>query len=307
MLAVTYRYRARALRPISGGIVAAMVTLLAIACGGGGDSPESAVEATDVPKKGEIILATTTSTADSGLLDALLPLFEKRTGWTAKPIAVGSGQAMTMGQRGDADVLLVHSPDAELKFMADGYGKQRLLVMHNDFIIVGPASDPAGLKSARTAADAMKALDARGATFISRGDNSGTHALELTLWKAAAIDPKGKSWYQETGQGMGATLQVADQKAAYTISDRATFLALQKNLALKLVSEGDRAYFNVYHVLTLNPEKNPKINVEGGEAFARFIVSKEAQDLIRTFGVEKYGQPLFVPDAGKSEDNLAQR
>jgi tungstate transport system substrate-binding protein len=153
----------------------------------------------------------------------------------------------------------------------------------------------------------MKAIQSKGATFISRGDNSGTHALELTLWRAAGIDPKGQGWYQETGQGMGATLQVADQKAAYTITDRATYLALKQNLALQVVSEGDRAYFNVYHVITLNPEKNPRINVEGGNAFAQFMVSKEAQEVIRTFGVDKYGEPLFVPDAGKAEESLRAR
>jgi tungstate transport system substrate-binding protein len=309
---LTGTYRTREPRSLSGRFAAllaaaAFAAIATFACGDGDDAPESAVEPTAVPHRGEIILATTTSTADSGLLDALLPIFEKRTGWTAKPIAVGSGQAMTMGERGDADVLLVHSPAAELKFMSDGFGKERLLVMHNDFIVVGPASDPAGLKSAKTAVDAMKTIETKGATFISRGDNSGTHALELTLWKSAAIEPKGKSWYQETGQGMGATLQVADQKSAYTIADRATYLALKANLALQVVNQGDKAYFNVYHVITLNTAKNPKINAEGGNAFAQFMVSKEAQELIKAFGVAKYGEPLFVPDAGKSEDSLASR
>ena len=288
-------------------LVAALVAIVALACGDDGDAHGGQDEATDVPHKGDIILATTTSTQDSGLLDVLLPIFEKRTGWTAKPIAVGSGQAITMGQRGDADVLLVHSPDAELKFMAEGYGNERFLIMHNDFVIVGPGSDPAGVKSAKTAIDAMKAIDARSATFISRGDNSGTNALELALWRNAAIDPKARSWYQESGQGMGATLQIADQKTGYTISDRATYLALQKNLGLQVVNEGDKAYFNVYHVITLNTERNPKINAEGGIAFAQFMVSKEAQELIRTFGVDRYGQPLFVPDAGKSEDALGMK
>jgi tungstate transport system substrate-binding protein len=150
----------------------------------------------------------------------------------------------------------------------------------------------------------MTAIANKGATFISRGDASGTNAFELTLWKAAGIDPKGKSWYQESGQGMGATLQIADQKSAYTIADRATYLATKQNLALQIVSEGDRAEFNVYHVITINTDKNPKINAEGGNAFAQFMVSKEAQDLIAIYGKEKYGQALFFPDAGKSEDSV---
>jgi len=274
----------------------------ALACSGGsGAGGSGAGEPTAVPHKGDVIIATTTSTQDSGLLDVLLPVFEKRTGWTPKPVAVGSGQAIQMGRDGNADVLLVHSPAAELQFMDQGYGKDRLLVMHNDFIIVGPASDPAGVKGAKTAIDAMTAIASKGATFISRGDASGTNALELTLWKQANIDPKGKGWYQESGQGMGATLQIADQKDAYTISDRATYLALKPNLKLQILNEGDKAYFNVYHVITLNTEKNPKINATGGQAFADFMVSKEAQDIIAAFGKDKYGQSLFVPDAGKSE------
>jgi tungstate transport system substrate-binding protein len=276
----------------------------ALACSGGsgaGVGGSGAGEPTAVPHKGDVIIATTTSTQDSGLLDVLLPVFEKRTGWTPKPIAVGSGQAIQMGRDGNADVLLVHSPAAELQFMDQGYGKDRLLVMHNDFIIVGPASDPAGVKGAKTAIDAMKAIASKGATFISRGDASGTNALELDLWKQANIDPKGKGWYQESGQGMGATLQIADQKDAYTVSDRGTYLALKPNLKLQILNEGDKAYFNVYHVITLNPEKDPKINAAGGQAFADFMVSKEAQDIIASFGKDKYGQPLFVADAGKSE------
>ena len=283
--------------------LAVVAALLLAACGGDG-APSATSEPTAVPHKGEIILATTTSTQDSGLLDVLLPLFEKRTGWTAKPIAVGSGQAMTMGRNGDADVLLVHSPAAEVQFMTDGFGKERLLVMHNDFIVVGPAADPAGVKAAKTAVEAMKAIAAKGAPFISRGDNSGTHALELTLWKSASFDPKGQGWYQEAGQGMGATLQIAEQKAAYTIADRATYLAQKQNLTLRVLNEGDKAYFNVYHVITLNKERLPKVKYEGGKAFADFLVSAEAQAVIKAFGVEKYGQALFVPDAGRAEADL---
>ncbi|MDP3911534.1 MAG: substrate-binding domain-containing protein [Gemmatimonadales bacterium] len=276
-------------------ILALVAALLAVACSAGG-----ATHTTAVPARGSIILATTTSTQDSGLLDVLLPLFEKRTGWTAKPIAVGSGQAMTMGRRGDADVLLVHSPDAEAAFMNDGYGQERQLVMHNDFVIVGPVSDPAATRG-KSATDAFRAIAARGSTFISRGDDSGTNALERKLWSTAGIDPKGRGWYQESGQGMGATLQIADQKSAYTLSDRATYLSLRSNLTLLVLNEGDGAFLNVYHVITVSQAKNPGVNAAGARAFADFIVGKEAQDLIATFGKEKYGQPLFVADAGKTD------
>lgn len=285
MLAQTYRT-----------LVAAAAALLIAACGGGGPSA--------VSPKGEVILATTTSTQDSGLLDVLLPLFERRTGWRVKAIAVGSGQALAMGRKGDVDVLLVHAPQAELQFMAEGFGKERLLVMHNDFVIVGPAADPAGVKVAPTAVEALRAIAAKRAAFMSRGDGSGTHALELSLWRAAAVTPSGQGWYQETGQGMGATLQIADQKAAYSIADRATYLAQRENLALQVLNEGDKAYFNVYHVITLNEERLPRVNAEGGEAFARFLVSAEAQAVIGTFGVKEYGQALFEPDAGKAEADL---
>lgn len=280
-----------------------VASLFIAACGS--DRPQDTIgEGTPVPLRGELILATTTSTQDSGLLDVLLPLFERRTGWRVKPIAVGSGQAMTMGRRGDADVLLVHSPDAEKQFMDEGYGNERLLVMHNDFIVVGPPSDPAGMKHARTTLDAMRAIDARGAPFISRADNSGTHTLELKLWALAGIHPTTKSWYQEVGQGMGATLQIADQRDAYTIADRGTYLALRHNYRLQVLNEGDAVLLNVYHVVTLNPDRQPGLNHEGAEAFARFLVSREAQEVIRTYGVDRFGEPLFVPDAGKTLEQL---
>jgi tungstate transport system substrate-binding protein len=261
----------------------------------------------DADGKGDFILATTTSTQDSGLLDVLLPLFEERSGWQAKPIAVGSGQAMEMGRNGDADVLLVHSPAAEETFMEEGFGAQRVLVMHNDFILVGPESDPAGVADTASAVDALTAIYDAGAPFISRGDDSGTHALELKLWGAAELDPAGEDWYQESGQGMGATIQIASQKDAYTIADRATYLAQGEDLGLTVLNEGDSAYFNIYHVITLNPEKNDGINVEAGDAFLQFLVSEEAQAVIEDFGVAKYGQPLFVPDAGKSLADLGVR
>jgi tungstate transport system substrate-binding protein len=282
-------------------LLASVALIFAIACGGDSDS-KAIGDGTAVPHRGDMILATTTSTQDTGLLDVLSPLFEKRTGWTAKPVAVGSGQALTMGRRGDADVLLVHSPDAEEQFVKDGFAKDRVLVMHNDFVLVGPASDQAGVKAASKAVDAMKVIADKGATFISRGDASGTNALELKLWQMAGIDPKGKPWYQESGQGMGATLQIADQKSGYTLSDRGTYLALEKNLKLQVVNQGDPAYLNIYHVMTLNPERNPQVKSEAGKAFADFIVSAEAQKLIAEYGKDKFGQPLFVADAGKRID-----
>jgi tungstate transport system substrate-binding protein len=250
-----------------------------------------------------VILATTTSTQDSGLLDVLVPAFEKESGFQIKTISVGSGQAMKMGEKGEADVLLVHSPDAEKKFMTDGFGSARRLVMHNDFIIVGPASDPAKIKGA-TAADALKRIAQSGTVFASRGDNSGTHAKEKGLWKAAAISPEGQKWYQQTGLGMGQTLNVAAEKKGYTLTDRATYLSLKKGLGLEILVEGDGKLLNVYHVIELNTVKWPKVNAHGGKAFADFMVAKKTQDIIRTFGVDKFGAPLFFPDAGKKPESL---
>jgi len=253
-----------------------------------------------------LILATTTSTQDSGLLDVLIPLFEQQSGYTVKTVAVGSGAALTMGQQGNADVLLVHSPAAEVTYMSGGYGKDRVLVMHNDFIIVGPASDPAGIKGDTSAVDAFKKIAAAGSTFISRGDNSGTNAKELALWKSAGVDPAGTkaTWYVSTGQGMGATLTIASQKAAYTLTDRATFLATQANLQLGILVEKDNSLLNVYHVITVNPDKWPKVNYMGAVAFMNWIISPATQAVIGKFGVDKYGQQLFIPDAGKSDSDL---
>lgn len=246
-----------------------------------------------------IILATTTSTQDSGLLDLLIPLFEKQSGYQVKTIAVGSGQAMKMGEKGEADLLLVHSPEAENKFMAAGFGISRRLVMHNDFIIIGPATDPAGIKGAN-AVEAIKRIAGKGALFASRGDNSGTHAKEKALWKAAGITPDGQKWYQQTGLGMGQTLNVAAEKKGYTLTDRATYLALKKNLGLAILAEGDAKLLNVYHVIELNRSKWPKINAAGGKALADFMVDPKTQQLIGRYGVEKFGAPLFFPDAGKN-------
>ena len=260
-----------------------------------------AVPAQAAPANKTVILATTTSTQDTGLLDELLPIFEKQTGYFVKTIAVGSGQAMAMGERGEADVLLVHSPDAEKKFMEAGNGLNRKLIMHNDFIIIGPAADPAKIKSAKTVKEAMKLIADSGSLFVSRGDNSGTNAKEKGLWKAAGINPEGQKWYQQTGLGMGQTLNVAAEKSGYTIADRGTYLSLQKNLGLVILSEGDKSLLNIYHVIEVNPVKFIKVNAAGAKAFSDFMVAKKTQDNIGKFGVTKYGSPLFFPDAGKAE------
>lgn len=284
-----------------------LVAILILAgCGGGGPSPvPSPAPASPIarPARPEIILATTTSTQDSGLLDVLLPDFQQRTGYQVKPIAVGSGQALKMGEQGNADVLLVHSPDAEQAFMATGAGIDRRLVMHNDFIIVGPAADPAGIKGA-AAVPALRAIAAARAPFVSRGDNSGTNALELKLWQQAGIAPAGQPWYIVAGQGMGATLKIANEKAAYTISDRATYLAFSAQIQLPVLVEKDAPLLNIYHVIRVDPQKWPGVNAAGAQAFADYLVSAPAQQLIAGFGVEKYHQALFVPDAGKGENTL---
>lgn len=258
------------------------------------------------PVQKNVIMATTTSTQDSGLLDVLLPIFEKKTGYFVKTISVGSGQAMAMGAKGEADVLLVHSPAAEKKFMADGNGVERRLVMHNDYIILGPPADPAKIKGMKKASEAFKKIAATGSIFMSRGDNSGTNAKEKDIWKAAGVKYESEKWYQQTGLGMGQTLAVAAEKKTYTLADRGTYLALKKNLGLDILVEGDGILLNIYHVIEVNPKKWPKANFAGAKAFGDFMVSKETQAIIKTFGVDKYGSPLFFPDAGKKEEALGQ-
>ena len=250
-----------------------------------------------------VILSTTTSTQDSGLLDVLIPIFEKKTGYTVKTISVGTGQALALGAKGEADVCLVHAPDSEKKYVADGLLGNRRLVMHNDFIIVGPAEDAAKIKGLTHAVDTLKRIAESKAAFISRGDNSGTHQLEKKLWQEARIQPAG-AWYLESGQGMGATLTIASEKRAYTVTDRGTYLAFQKRVQLVNLVEKDRILLNIYSVLEPNATKFPRINAAGGKAFADFIVAPETQEIIRTFGVDKYGEPLFFPDAGKREESL---
>src|SRR6266566_3519275 len=242
----------------------------------------------------DVILATTTSTRDAGLLDTLVPLFERQTGYRVKVIAVGSGQALEMGRRGDADVVLAHAPEAERVLADSGYFVTRRLVMHNDFLVVGPPGDPAGLRGMSDAVAAFRLIAARGqgagrASFVSRGDQSGTHKMEQKLWKLAGNDPAG-SWYIESGHGMGETLQMADEKRAYTITDRATYLAWRDKLQLVPMVEGDSLLYNVYHVLELNPKNAPRINVAGGRAFADFLVAPHTQALIGEFGKSRFGQ-----------------
>jgi tungstate transport system substrate-binding protein len=254
-------------------------------------------------QRSPVILSTTTSTQDSGLLDVLVPLFERQTGYAVKTIAVGTGQALALAARGEADVVLAHAPALEKKYVEDGKMLDRRLVMYNDFVIIGPPDDPARIKGMKKAADALKAIAASRARFVSRGDNSGTHVLEKSLWKLARVDPQG-GWYIEAGQGMGATLGIADDRKAYTLSDRGTFLAFQKRVRLPILVERDRPLLNIYSVMQVNPSNGPKVNAAGGAAFADFMVSADAQKVIKTFGVDTYGQALFEPVAGTKEEEV---
>lgn len=250
-----------------------------------------------------VILSTTTSTQDSGLLDVLIPLFEKTSGYNVKPISVGTGKALELGAKGEADVVLVHAPSLEKKYVASGNLQNRRLVMYNDFVLAGAKTDPAGIALTQSAAEAMASIAAKGTEFISRGDNSGTHNREKSLWKAAGVTPKGE-WYVESGQGMGATLRIANDRDAYVLTDRGTYLAFQKRLEIAVLLEGDKRLLNIYSVMEVNPANGPRVNSAGGKAFADFMVSPEAQSAIKTFGVEKYGRPLFVPVAGMEEEAL---
>jgi tungstate transport system substrate-binding protein len=266
-----------------------MVVLALVACG---EDDDDAGSASSPPDRGAMLLATTTSTRDSGLLDELLPSFEQGSGCGVKTLAVGSGEAIELGERGDADVLLVHSPADEKEFMAGGHGASRKAVMHNDFVLVGPPEDPAGIKKATDAPTALKKIANSEASFASRADDSGTHAKEVSLWEAAGIKPGG-SWYIETGQGMGQTLTIADQKQAYTLSDRGTFLATE-NLDAEVLVEGGKALLNPYHVIEV---RGDKVNRACARKFSSWITSPATQKTIGRFGVEDYRQRLFVPDA----------
>ena len=271
--------------------------MLAAGCGddeGGGSS---------TPAQPELLLATTTSTVDSGLLDELVPVFENETGYEVKPLALGSGEALELAGRGEADVVLVHSPSAEEEFMATGVAGERRLVMHNRFMIIGPKDDPAGVAQAAGVTDAMLRIADAQAVFISRGDDSGTNAFELKQWEAAGIEPNG-AWYQLSGQGMAATIQIAAEKGGYTISDNATQLATAETSGLASLYDRGAEMLNIYHVIELTDEAGADVNVEGGQAFADFLVSEEAQRLIEEFGVSDHGEPLFVPDAGKTDEEV---
>lgn len=288
-----------------------ILALVLTACGGATSAPTiSSPQGTEAPAMPEapanpnLILATTTSTQDSGLLDVLVPMFEGQTGYNVQTVAVGTGAALAMAEEGNADVLLVHAPASEKALMDAGWGKDRMLVMHNDFVIVGPADDPAGIKGTPTAVEAFQKIADAGANFITRGDDSGTNKMEISLWGKTSTDPNGQAWYTDSGQGMGATLTITSEKQAYTLTDRATYLANKENLDLEIVVEGDAALLNVYHVITVNPDKWPKSNYDGAIAFAKFMTAPDTQTVIGEFGVDKFGQPLFFPDADKTDADL---
>lgn len=250
-----------------------------------------------------VFLATTTSTQDSGLLDVLIPLFEKESGYIIKTVAVGSGQALIMGQKGEVDVLLVHSPEEEKKFMADGFGSNRRLVMHNDFVVVGPAADPAMVQDATTSVEAFRKIAHSKSLFLSRHDQSGTHIKEMEIWKEAGVTPYNQKWYlQIPGLGMAQTLFLADERKGYTLTDRSTYLAQKNKLKLVISLEGDPRLMNMYHVVEINAAKWPKVNAPGAKAFAEFLVSPKIQKIIASYGVAKYGEPLFFPEADMHQE-----
>ena len=245
---------------------------------------------------GHLILSTTTSTYDSGLLDYLLPDFEKANHCKVDVVSVGTGQAIQIGRDGNCDVVLVHARALEDKFVADGFGINRLDVMYNDFVILGPASDPAGIKGMKDGASAIKKIADARAKFISRGDGSGTEVKEKELWAKAGIKPSG-DWYVSSGQGMGAVLNMANEQQAYTLSDRGTYLAQKDKLDLGILVEGDKAMFNPYGVIAVNPAKYPSVNADLAARFQAWITSVETQKKIADFGKAQFGQPLFFPDS----------
>jgi tungstate transport system substrate-binding protein len=241
-----------------------------------------------------ITLATTTSARDSGLLDVVTPLFKEKTGIEVKVVAVGTGQALELGRRGDADMVLVHDPMSEQRFLDEGFGINKRPLMYNDFVLVGPADDSAGVKGEKSIAEAFSRVAKKEAIFVSRGDESGTHQKERAVWKQAGIEPQG-DWYVRAGAGMGQVLRMADQKRGYTLTDRGTFLSQRKNLDLVVLSECDPLLMNPYSVILVNPEKHPHVRHEDAQKFADFLLSPEGQKVIANFGIDKYGAPLFFP------------
>lgn len=268
--------------------VSLLMMLFMVACQQTNNQPQN--------ENKQMILATTTSTQDSGLLDVLIPIFEEQSGYNVKTIAVGTGQALAMGEKGEADALLVHAPKAEQEIVDKGVATNRKRVMYNDFIIVGPLADPASIIGL-SVKEGFQNVAESGSLFVSRGDDSGTHKKELQIWSEIGVNPE-EEWYIETGQGMGATLQITAEREGYTLTDRATYLALKNQIdTLQIVIEGDQSLLNIYHVMQVNPEKFDLVNGEAGEAFVSFMISPEIQELITSFGVEEYGEPLFFPDA----------
>ena len=262
-----------------------------------GPAAEAQPEAKPEGSEQKLILATTSSTQDSGLLDVILPVFEQETGIKVDAIAVGTGQALQLGMDGNADVLLVHARAKEDEFMANGHGVRREGVMYNDFVILGPEADPAGIKGMTSAVEAFKKLAETQSPFISRGDDSGTHTKELSIWKKAEIEPAG-DWYISAGQTMGEVLTMSNEQQAYTLSDRATYLARTlEGIKLVVLVEGDASLFNPYGVITVNPAKNEKIQDELANQFVDWLVSLPTQELIASFGKAEFGQSLFIPDA----------
>lgn len=280
-------------------VILLLLSILTVACRKQAETPPTGDDGPPAEQaKGEILLSTTTSTDDSGLLSFILPEFTKDTGYDVKVVAVGTGQALQMGRDGDADVLLVHAKASEEEFVAEGHGVERFDVMYNDFVLLGPKDDPLNLEE-KAGSDIVKALSTiseSGKTFVSRADDSGTHKTELKLWEEANIEPKG-DWYVEAGQGMGAVNQMTDELQGYTLSDRATYLSMIDSLELDIVVEGDTKLFNQYGVIAVDPGKSDKINSEGAQAFVDWMISSKAQDLIKEFGKDKYGQSLFIPNA----------
>lgn len=282
---------------LSFAIISAMILSMALvfaSCGSGDDSSEN-------ESKGTIILATTTSTKDSGLLDEILPVFEKEEGYKVDVVSVGSGEAMKMGENGEADVLLVHSPAAEEEYVKGGHADEdgRYDVMYNDFVIVGPEADPAKVSStSEDAVASFKSISSSEQTFVSRADDSGTHKKELSIWEKAGIKPSG-DWYIEAAAGMGDVITMTNEKEGYTLSDRATWLNVGKDTDLKILCEKDPSGMlnNQYGVICVNPDKNDKINHDGAKAFQKWILSEDTQKLIGEYGVEEYGEQLFVPNA----------